>query len=59
LQHRAEIDRMLLDQSETLSKGVWGKLSLTLQMTEMIYEWMQRITDPDVSGGGDVNHVKI
>jgi hypothetical protein len=41
--HHAEIETMLRHNNEALCKGVWEKLQLTLQMTETIMAWMERL----------------
>lgn len=41
--HHDEIQTLLRQNNETLCKGVWEKLQLTLQMTETIMAWMERL----------------
>jgi len=41
VENRTEIERLLSEHNEALYNGVWGKLSLTSQMTETIYAWLR------------------
>jgi hypothetical protein len=40
LDHHDQINQMLINQNESVSKGVSAKLKLTLNMTEMIWAWL-------------------
>jgi len=41
--HHDEVQNILRQNNEALCKGVWEKLQLTLQMTETIMAWMERL----------------